>query len=90
MHTGWLLQRINNVEMRKKELEKFCHFLICNTRVVTKNSNKQAQMKFNKIEKVWAEFLFFFHYCESTAVRLVTVIYTLWGIEGGIVGIKVS
>lgn len=76
--------------MRKKELEKFCHFLICNIRVVTKNSNKQAQMKFNKVEKVWTKFLFFFHYCESTSARLVTVIYTLQGIEGEIVGIKFS
>lgn len=76
--------------MRKKEFEKFCHFLICNTRVVTKSSNKQTQMKFNKGEKVWAKFLFFLHYCESTSVRLVTVIYTLQGIEEGIVGIKFS
>lgn len=52
VHTGWLFQRINNVEMRKKGLEKFCHFLISNTRVVTKNSDRQTQMKFNEVEKV--------------------------------------
>lgn len=90
MHTEWLLQRISNVEMRKKELEKFCRFLVCNTRVVTKNSDEQTQMKFNKVEKVWAKCLFFLHYCESTLARLVTVIYRLQGIEEGIVGIKFS
>jgi len=46
-------------------------------------------MKFNKIEKVWGKFFFFLHCCEST-VRLVTVIYTLWGTGEGIVGIKFS
>lgn len=72
------------------ELEKFCHFLICNTGVLTKNSNKHTQMKFNKVDKVWAKFLFFLQYCESAPVRVPMVIYTIWGIEEGIVGIKFS
>lgn len=76
--------------MRKKELEKFCHFLICNNRVVTKKSKKQTQIKFNKVEEAWAKFLFFLCYHESAPVRLVTVIYTLWGTEEGIVEIKFS
>lgn len=54
----------NSVEMRKKLIGKVLSFLIRNTGVVTKNSYKQTQMKFNKVDKVWPKFLLFLRYLQ--------------------------